>query len=230
MSRKARVAPGGLIYHVWNRAVAKTKIFRSEADFAAYERVLIEAKRRFPMRILDYCILSNHWHFVVWPEEDGELSAFFRWMTLTHAMRWRVSHHTVGFGSLYQGRFKNLPVQEDHHFLTLCRYVERNPVTAGLVQRAQDWRWGSLWVRQRGTAGLKSLLSAWPVDRPRNWIETVNTALTTKELDRITAALKRSQPFGDEKWMSRTVTKLGLEHTIRREGRPGSGQKSIKAR
>ena len=227
MPRKARVAPGGLIYHVWNHAVARTKIFKSDADFSAFEQVLIEAKQRFPMRILDYCILSNHWHFVVWPEEDGDLSAFFRWMTLTHAMRWRVSHRTVGYGSLYQGRFKNLPVQEDHHLLTLCRYVERNPVTAGLVKAAQDWRWGSLWVRQQGTAEQKSLLTRWPVDRPRNWIETVNTALTAKELERIKVTLNRSQPFGDEKWTSRTVKKLGLGHTIRREGRPGATLKPM---
>jgi putative transposase len=226
MPRQARVAPGGLIYHVWNRAVAKTKIFKSDADFAAFERVLIEAKQRFPLRILDYCIMQNHWHFVVWPEEDGELSTFFRWLTLTHAMRWRVSHETVGDGRLYQGRFKNLPVQEDLHLLTLCRYVERNPLTAGLVKHAQDWRFGSLWTRQQGTPEQRALLSKWPVACPRNWIETVNTAMTAKELDRIQLTLNRSQPFGDDAWTAKTVKKLGLQHTIRREGRPSTKPKS----
>ena len=121
---------------------------------------MVEAKQRVPIRILDYCVLSHDWHFVVWPEEDGELSAFFRWLAHTHAMRWRVSHRTVGFGPLYQGRFKSLPVQEDEHLLTLCRYVERNPVTAGMVTRAEQYRWGSLWVRQSGTAEQKALLFA----------------------------------------------------------------------
>jgi putative transposase len=91
--------------------------------------------------------MPTHWHFVVHPQRDGQLTAFFRWLSHTHAMRWRVSHHTVGYGHLYQGRFKSFPVQRDGHFLTLCRYVERNALAAGLVQRAQDWPYGSLHAR-----------------------------------------------------------------------------------
>ena len=225
MPRKARSAPGGLIYHVWNRAAARMKMFRTEADFAAFERVLAEAVRRNPIQILDFCIMPNHWHFVVKPEHDGELSAFFRWLTLTHAMRWRVSHKTVGYGSLYQGRFKSLPVQADGHLLTLCRYVERNPVTAGLVKRAQDWRWGSLWIRRNGTAEQKALLSPWPVERPRNWLETVNMALTAKEQERLVTSFDRGWPYGDETWTGKIVKQLRLQHTTRREGRPSRNKR-----
>jgi putative transposase len=197
------------------------KMFRSERDFAAFERVLVAAHQRMPIQILDFCVLSNHWHFVVLPENDGELSAFFRWMTLTHAMRWRVSHRTVGHGSLYQGRFKSLPVQADGHLLTLCRYVERNPVAAGLVTKAQDWRWSSLWVRLNGTPEQKALLSPWPVECPVNWIETVNRPLKQSEQDRLAVSLDRGRPYGDEIWTGETAKKLHLEHTLRREGRPG---------
>jgi len=195
-------------------------IFKTDADFLAFERILVEARQRVPIRILDYCILSNHWHFVVWPERDGELSAFFRWLTLTHAMRWRVSHNTVGYGPLYQGRFKSLLVQQDQHLLTLCRYVERNPVTAGLVTRAERWRWGSLWARRAGTKEQKQLLSPWPVDRPADWIKTVNTALTATELDRLSTSLRRCQPYGNDAWREKIVKSLRLEHTMRDEGRP----------
>jgi putative transposase len=196
------------------------KLFRTDKDFLAFERVMIEARLRVPIRIVDYCILSNHWHFVVWPEKDGELTAFFRWLAHTHAMRWRVSHRTVGYGPLYQGRFKSLPVQADEHLLTLCRYVERNPLTAGLVTRAEQYRWGSLWVRRSGTDEQKELLSPWPVDCPGNWLKTVNTPITGKELDRLEASLKRGRPFGDETWTAKIVKQLGLGHTVRREGRP----------
>jgi putative transposase len=195
-------------------------MFKTDADFLAFERVMAEAKQRVPIRILDYCVLSNHWHFVVCPEMDGELSAFFRWLAHTHAMRWRVAHHTVGYGPLYQGRFKSLPVQEDEHLLTLCRYVERNPVTAGMVARAEQYRWGSLWVRRSGTAEQKALLSPWPVDCPRDWVKTVNTPMTGKELDRLSISLKRGRPFGNEMWTAKVVKKMGLEHTVRAEGRP----------
>src|SRR6202040_1231959 len=100
----------------------------------------------------------------LWPKEDGELSEFMRLLTVTHAQRWHAHHHSAGTGPLYQGRFKSFPVQEDDHLLTICRYVERNPLRAGLVSQAETWRWSSLWHRVHGTEEL--LLDPWPVARP----------------------------------------------------------------
>jgi putative transposase len=164
--------------------------------------------------------MSNHWHFVVWPRKEGELTAFFRWLAHTHAMRWRVSRHTVGYGHLYQGRFKSLPVQADEHLLTICRYVERNALTANLEKRAEDWRWSSMWVRMHGTPEQKALLSDWPVERPRDWVKWVNTPITSKELSRLKTTLERGQPFGSDRWVIQMASRLNLEHTLRREGRP----------
>ena len=220
MPRRARVAPGGLVYHVLNRTVGKMKMFRRDGDFEAFGRVLAEAHERHPIRILSYCMMPTHWHFVVWPQADGELTDFFRWLTHTHAMRWRTSHHTVGYGHLYQGRFKSFPVQTDEHLLTVLRYVERNPLTATLVNRAADWRWGGLWVREHGTGPQRALLSPWPVPRPKNWMERVNEPLTDKERERMKISIDRGRPFGDDQWVTRTASKLHLEHTLRHEGRP----------
>jgi putative transposase len=100
---------------------------------------MVEAYRRHPLRILAYCVVSNHWHSLVWPKSDGQVTDYFRWLTHTHAMRWRVAHRTVGYGHLYQGCFKCFPVQSDEHLLTVARYVERNAVGAGLVERAEQW-------------------------------------------------------------------------------------------
>ena len=135
MPRHARVAPGGLVYHALNRAVAGLPLFRKEADYAAFERIMIEAHALHPTRILAWCLMRNHWHFVLWPREEGEVTAFLRWLAHTHAMRWHVAHGTVGRGHLYQGRFKSFPVQEDGHVLTVCRYVERNALSARVVRR-----------------------------------------------------------------------------------------------
>jgi putative transposase len=159
MPRTARVAPGGLVYHVLNRSVGKMRPFGKGADFEAFQRAMIEAHQRHPIRILSFCVLSNHWHVVVWPEEDGQLTAFFRWLAHTHAMRWRVSHRTVGSRHLYQGRFKSFRVQSDEHLLSVLRYVERNPLAAGLVTRAEQWRWSSLWARMRGDAATNGVYS-----------------------------------------------------------------------
>jgi putative transposase len=201
-------------------------MFRRDTDFDAFDRVMIEAYQRNPIRILSYCVLSNHWHFVVWPEEDGQVTDFFRWLAHTHAMRWRVSHRTVGYGHLYQGRFKSFPIQTDEHLLTVLRYVERNPLSAGLVERAQLWRWGSLWSRVHGKREIKAILSPWPVERPTNWTARVNTPLTAKEVQRVLVSLKRGRPFGGDDWVWRTVKELRLENTIRPEGRPPKQRES----
>jgi putative transposase len=222
MPRVARVAPGGLVYHVLNRAAGRARILRREADFEAFERVMIEAHRRFPLRLCAWCILPNHWHFVPWPERDGQLLEFFRWLAHTHAMRWRVAHHSVGDGPLYQGRFKSFPVEpDDEAFLIVCRYVERNALSAGLVRRAQDWRHGSLWVRAHGSAELRAVLhNDWPVERPRNWMDRVNAKLTPREIERVRTSILRGRPLGEPRWVERTAARLDLMHTLRREGRP----------
>ena len=220
MPRQSRNAPGGLVYHVLNRAMGRIKLFRHEGDFAAFERVIQEACQRHPLRILDYCIMPNHWHFVVWPKTDVQVTAFFRWLAHTHAMRWRVAHHTVGYGPLYQGRFKCFPVQDDGHLLTLCRYVQRNPLAAKLVRRAEDWRWGSLWVRLYGDAAQQAVLSPWPVDEPRDWRRWVHQPLHEEELAAIQTSMARGRPLGEAAWMARMVARLNLGHTLRRQGRP----------
>ena len=115
-------------------------IFEKEEDYEAFERVLQEAVERVEMRLLAYCLMPNHWHLVAWPREDKELSRFTGWLTLTHTQRWHAHRGTTGTGHLYQGRFKSFPVQSDAHFLTVCRYVERNALRANLVACAEDWR------------------------------------------------------------------------------------------
>jgi len=192
-------------------------MLRTQKDLAAFDRIILEAHKRCPLRILSYCLMGNHWHFVVWPKEDGELTDFFRWLAHTHAMRWRVSHNTVGYGHLYQGRYKSFPVQPES-LLKVCRYVERNALTAGEVERAEDWHWSSLWVRESGTAEQKMVLTAWPMDRPKDWTDRVNAVITKKEQERWKLSLGRSQPFGDDGWRAVAAKKLGLEYTMRGEG------------
>jgi putative transposase len=185
------------------------------------ETVLAQALQRLPIRLLCYCLMPNHWHLVLWPREDGELSTFMNWLTLTHTQRWRHAHHTVGYGGLYQGRFKSFPIQRDEHLLRVCRYVKRNALRANLVQRAQAWRWGSLWHRQHALEPMASLLcSDWPVDRPANWIELINTPQTDTELQELRTSVTRGRPYGDDHWQRRTARRLNLESSLRPPGRP----------
>jgi putative transposase len=219
------------VYHVLNRANARLRIFHKDADYVAFENVLAEAVPRVGMRLLAYCLLPNHWHLVLWPRHDGELSRFMAWLTLTHTQRWHAHRHTVGAGHLYQGRFKSFPVQDDPHYLTVVRYVERNAQRAGLVTRAEAWRWGSLWQRAGGARGADVAandasgprlppLSDGPLPLPSGWIRTVNTPLTVAEEQALQRSIARGRPFGDAPWQSRTAKRLGLESTLRERGRP----------
>lgn len=222
MGRRLRVNAGGYVYHALNRANARMRIFSTDGDYAAFERVLAQACERTQMGLLSYCLMPNHWHLVLRPRKDGDLSLFMGWLTMTHTQRWHAHHQTVGMGHLYQGRFKSFLVQTDSHFLMLCRYVEANALRARLVDRAEQWRWCSLWRRsdrqEEGDAGIR--LSKWPVDRPDNWISIVNKMFPESELGRLQVSLKRDRPYGDPRWLARAVKRLGLESSIRPRGRP----------
>jgi len=221
----ARNAPGGLVYHVLNRANGRLRLFKKDDDFLAFERVLLLAHRRVPIRLLDWCLMPNHWHLILHPSSDGELTSFMRWLTLTHAQRWKHAHAAVGHGHLYQGRFKSFPIEEDDHLLMALRYVERNPLRARLVSRAQDWRWGSCHIRQNRLHPLRELLSGWPIDIPARWLQTVNLPQNEAEEKMVKDSIKRSRPLGSEIWTGRMVNHLSLQHTMRPRGRPAGWRK-----
>jgi putative transposase len=221
---------GGYPYHVLNRANGRLRLFKKDADFAAFEQVLSEAHQRVPLRILGYTLMSNHWHFVVWPRRghDEEVSEFFRWLTVTHSQRWHAHHGTSGMGHVYQGRFKSFPIAADEHLLTVLRYVERNALRAGLVRQAENWRWSSLYRRTQGNEEERSLLSDGPVPVGRLWSQHVNQPLTEAEIAAIRRSVTRGCPYGGDVWSKKVTRQLGLEHTIRPRGRPRKERDDVK--
>ena len=141
------------------------------------------------------------------------------WVGVTHVRRHHEHYHTRGGGHLYQGRFKSFPVQDDEHFLTLCRYVEGNALRAGLVRRAEDWPWGGLGARVQ-PKGRPLRPCNWPVDRPRNWTACVNAMIAERSLEDLRTSVNRGRPFGESEWVDRTAKRLDLLFTLRSPGRP----------
>ncbi|MEI8382988.1 MAG: transposase [Planctomycetota bacterium] len=222
MPRTNRITPGGMVFHVLNRGVGRQRLFDKPADYAAFESIIEETLAKQPMRICSYCLMPNHWHFVLWPEGDGDLAAFMQRLTVTHVTRWQKNRRRVGEGHVYQGRFKSFPVETDDYFYQVIRYVERNALRANLVERAEDWQWSNLWRRERGSVDQRRWLGAWPLSRPRAWVDLVNEPQTDAELDSLRRCVIRGRPFGSDDWVEQTTTKLGLESTIRSRGRPRS--------
>jgi putative transposase len=170
--RSCRQTGPECVHHAVNRGNRKTAIFHKPGDYKAFLRVLAQAKAKFPMRILAFCLMRNHWHLVLWPDRSVAISAFMHWLTSTHVRRYHLHYDLVGTGHLYQDRFRNDICTDARGVLAVINYVEGNPLAAGIVRRAQDWKWSSLRLRLEGDPD--KLLSEGPVPLPENWVAFVN--------------------------------------------------------
>src|SRR4029079_13972098 len=124
-------------YHVLNRGNGRACVFHKPGDYEAFVGLFERACERLPMRLLAYCLMPNHFHLVLWPRQDSDLGRFMQWLLTAHVRRYHRHYH--GSGHVWQGRYKAFPIEQDEHLLTVLRYVERNPLRAKLVERAENW-------------------------------------------------------------------------------------------
>jgi putative transposase len=206
---------GGLCHHALNRGNRRETVFHEPEDYNAFVAAVVDACARRPMDVLGYCLMPNHFHLVPRPNADGDLGRWMQWLLTAQARRYHRRYGTTGH--IGQGRFQAFPVQEDDHLRTVLRYVERNPVRAELVSRAEDWRWSCL-AAWRG--GDPLLWRGDPAVRDDGWLDRVHAPLSAGDLKRLRHAVERGQRFGTETWTRETATRLGLESFIRPRGRP----------
>ena len=192
------------------------RIFHEPGDYDAFINVIGEAQDRCAVSIIGMCLMPNHLHMVIRPEDGASLSRWAQWHFTAHTVRYHV-HHETG-GHLWQGRYKIFPAQNDQHLLTVLRYVERNALRANLVSRAEDWRWSSLRWRESGASPLE--LAASPVALPRHWNEFVNEPQTAVELAALRECVNRQRPFGASDWAEAAAKQMGNEQSLRALGRP----------
>ena len=224
MPRIKRKTLGGYFYHVLNRANGRLRIFKKRGDFEAFEKILAEGQERVGMRICGYCVMGNHWHLLLWPREDGDLSDFMQWVTLTHTQRYHAAHGTAGMGHVYQGRYKSFPVQGSNYYYTLMRYIEANPLRGELVKNAIDWTWSSYATHIGKLTDDKPLtICKSPRPLPDNWAKLVHKSIPESETQTIKNAIKRGRPVGATNWITKTADALGLEATLKPIGRPKLG-------
>lgn len=218
MPRRPRHELRGVAFHVMNRAVRGTRLFQTNRDFDAFAAIVTEGVKRSTskVRILSFEVLDNHWHFVMNCDRIADLATYMHWVEGTHANRWAGAHNARGRGYVYQGRYKAVPVQTSTSLIRVCRYVERNALRKNLVSAAEQWAWGSLYARCNNCYPIP--LTEWPIPRPENWMELVNTPQTDAELRDLRRCVRRDQPIGEKEWAEHVATLLGL--TTRPQGRP----------
>jgi putative transposase len=208
----------GLVFHVLNRGSRRGVLFHTPDEYDAFVRLLRLAVEKRPIRLLNFCAMPTHFHLLVWPQTDEQLPRFMHWLTGAHGLRYREASDTIGQGAVYQGRYKAIPVQSDAHFLRVARYVERNPLRAGLVSRAEDWRWSSLWHGRVVNEGFP--LANWPVAEPADWVDHVNQAQNLAELMAIRRCVIRGCGVGDAGWQKEVSKTLGIPGYFKSSGRP----------
>jgi putative transposase len=214
MPRAARDSLGGYCYHVMNRGNGRRTVFHKQGDYDAFVNLLAEAGERSEVRLLAFCLMPNHFHLLLWPARDGQLSDYMMWLTTAHVRRYHRHHHSSGH--VWQGRFRSFPIQEDDHLLAVHRYIERNPVRAGQVRRVEDWRWSSAAPARDGLPELTPSL----VRHLGDWLRYVNEPQNEAEIEALRESIRRRRPYGSELWARRTARKMDLEASLRPVGRP----------
>ena len=222
MPRTARASVGDMVYHAINRGNGRAQVFHDNFEYQGFVDLLGETCQREPVRVLDYCLMPNHFHLVLWPVKDGGLGRWMQRLLTAHVRRFY--RQRLGSGHVWQGRFKAFPVESDEYLLTVLRYVERNPLRAGLVNKVQDWPWSS--AHWWGKAGAPAFLHPGPLPRPGDWEQWVNTPQTQAEVEALRRCVNRGAPWGSITWVERTAKRLGLESTLRPRGRPKKEEKT----
>jgi putative transposase len=208
------------IYHVVSRGNGGQTVFLKPGDYQAFLKLMEESKKRFLLKIFAFCLMPNHLHFILCNIEENIMSQWMQWLMTSHVQRYR--RHYGGSGHVWQGRFRSFLVECDEYLLTVLRYVEANPVRAGLVRSAKEWPWSSHVRRIKNTL-LGNEPDKSPISLPVNWSDWVDRPLEDEELARIRRSVNKQVPYGNDAWVLKICEELGLQSVLRSRGRPKKG-------
>ena len=225
MGRQPRPIADGLVYHALNRGNNRGRVFFHDADFQQFLYALAQTKERYPFRLYAYCLMDNHFHLVLEPSPGQSISRILQSLTVAHTRHYHKASATTGH--VWQGRFKSPLVSADGHLLTVLRYVECNPLRAGMVRDLACYPWSSYLVHGLGRqqplvdeVPLWASLGATEQARQRYWRGWLRKPLAEKELAAVRRSVTSGRPYGPAAWVEQTASRLGLDLVPRRRGRP----------
>lgn len=185
------------MFHVMNRSAKQLTLFDRPSEYDMFLQVLAEADRACPIRLLEYCVMPNHWHLLVWPERDDQLSRYMRWITGVHGQRWRHARGEPGKGAVYQGRYRWVAVQDGAHYDVARRYIQQNPVRAQLVADHEAWAWSSA---SSELLPARPALARGPLSSDTRCDSSIARLLDPETVQQVRASLTSGQPFGNPQW------------------------------
>jgi putative transposase len=201
MGRPLRPTDDGLVYHAINRGNNRAVVLADADDHRAFLDALGRTQLRYPFRLYGYCLMSNHFHLLLRPEPGVAISRILQSLTVAHTWRHHRRHRTVGH--VWQGRFKSPVVQADAHLWTVLRYIEANPLRAGMVTSLADYPWSSYPAHVEGRADpLLTALPEWTdlgadeSARRAAWRRKVESDQPAAELEAIRRSLRGGLPYG----------------------------------
>jgi len=225
MGRHPRPAGDGLIYHALNRGNNRAEVFDGPDDHEAFLHALDKARERYPFQLYGYCLMTNHFHLLLRPELGQSISRILQSLTVAHTWRYHKRHRTVGH--VWQGRFKSPVIQDDGHLLVVLRYIEANPLRAGMAADPKDYRWSSFPAHGHGApdpllSPLPELeaLGRSPAERQRRWRRRVRTPQGDDEIGRVRESVRTGKPLGSPGWVEAKAHQLGVDLNPRPRGRP----------
>lgn len=224
MPRHRRISPVGYAQHVLNRANDRNLLFPQNDDYLGFLSLMRVTADKITIELFNYALMPTHFHLIVRVNEEGALSAYMQALLGAHVKQHHRRHGTTGRGHLYQERFKNFVIEDERYLLTAMRYVEANPLRAGLVKRAEDWPWSSA-NRHARTHPNRPPLSEWPIERPPGWLDFVNGTVDEEELHRVRTSVVRGRPLGDAEWQRSGPLSDDLRHTVNPTHRPARHSK-----
>ena len=214
MPRFRRLVVPGYPHHVTQRGVRRQRTFFDGADYETYLDLAIEMKNDLPVQFWAYCLMPNHVHAVVVPGDDDSMSKYFAILHRRYA--WQTNRRHDWLGHLWQKRFYSVVLDEPHAIAAL-RYVEQNPVRAGLCNSPEDWLWSSA----RGNLGLvNDPLVARASTKPLvpNWRSLLASGNTNRDQN-IRRQTGTGRPDGDSRFLDDTERLSGRSVRRKRAGR-----------
>jgi putative transposase len=215
----------GLVYHALNRGNNRADVFAGPDDYKAFLEALGKAQQRYPFRLYGYCLMPNHFHLLLRPVPGQTVSRILQSVSVAHTWGYHRRHGSVGH--VWQGRFRSPVVQDDGHLLVVLRYIEANPLRAGMVAQVGEYRWSSFGAHGYGNPdpllspmpGLDAL-GRTPAERRARWRRRVQSNQAEEDFERIRASIQSGKPLGSPGWVEAIAGRLGLNLNPRPRGRP----------